>query len=77
MTSSLDDIILEFTAVGGVLRVSAMDTASLTEVVVQGPVGSDRTSLANLARQKLAFVLQRNRGGGTRAAASGRRQTRR
>ncbi len=62
MASSLDDIILEFTAVGGILRVSALDTATLTEVVVQGPIGTDRTRLANLARQKLAFVLQRNCG---------------
>ena len=73
---SLDDIILEFTVVGGILRVTAMDTASLTEVVVQGPIGTDRTNLANLARQKLAFVLQRTGGGSTITAPGGRRTRR-
>jgi hypothetical protein len=39
------------------MRVSAMDTHTLTEVVVQGPLTVDRSSLADLARQKLAFVM--------------------
>jgi hypothetical protein len=52
-----NEIILEFTAVGGIMRVSAMDTHTLTEVVVQGRLTVDRSSLADLARQKLAFVM--------------------
>ena len=54
-----DEIILEFVAMGSFMRVSAMDPASLTEVVVQGPISADRASLADLARNKLAFVMKR------------------
>ncbi|MGI9437512.1 MAG: DUF6898 family protein [Geminicoccaceae bacterium] len=58
--SESDGVILEFTAIGSVMRVCAIDPASLTEVVVQGPVGTDRAVLGGLARQKLAFVMARN-----------------
>jgi Domain of unknown function (DUF6898) len=54
-----DEIIVEFTAMGNIMRVSAMDTESLTEVVVQGPINAQRSTLADLARQKLAFVMAR------------------
>jgi len=42
------------------MRVCAMDPSSLTEVVVQGPISADRSSLAELAKQKLAFVMAKN-----------------
>ncbi|MGI9494365.1 MAG: DUF6898 family protein [Geminicoccaceae bacterium] len=54
------EIILEFVAVGSTMRVCAMDPASLTEVVVQGPINADRRGLAELAKQKLAFVMAKN-----------------
>ena len=56
------EIILEFVGMGAVMRVSAMDPSSLTEVVVQGPIGADQNHLADLARQKLMFVLAKKQG---------------
>jgi hypothetical protein len=58
-----NEIILEFVGMGSVMRVSAMDPASLTEVVIQGPIGADQASLADLAKQKLMFMLAKKRGG--------------
>ncbi len=55
-----NEIILEFAAMGNTMRVCAMDPSSLTEVVVQGPINADRGSLAELAKQKLAFVMAKN-----------------
>jgi hypothetical protein len=54
-----DEILLELTAVGNVLRVAAIDPASLTEVTFQAPLGTDRATLAALAQQKLSFVRRR------------------
>ena len=51
------EIIVEFIAMGSIMRVSAMDTASLTEVFIQGPINANQDDLAKLAKQKLAFVL--------------------
>jgi hypothetical protein len=53
------EVILEFTAVGAVVRVSAMDPRTLTEVVVQGPAAAGRAALERLALAKLAWVLRR------------------
>ena len=52
-----NEIIVEFIAMGSIMRVSAMDTASLTEVFIQGPINANQDDLAELAKQKLAFVL--------------------
>ncbi|MGI9450470.1 MAG: DUF6898 family protein [Geminicoccaceae bacterium] len=59
-TPTSNEIILEFVAMGNTMRVCAMDPASLTEVVVQGPINADRSSLVELAKQKLAFVIAKN-----------------
>lgn len=59
-TPTSNEIILEFVAMGSTMRVCAMDPASLTEVVVQGPINADRSSLVELAKQKLAFVIAKN-----------------
>ncbi len=60
--SQSSDVILEFMAMGTVMRVCAMDPGTLTEVVVQGPISADRNNLADLAKQKLAFVMAKNEG---------------
>lgn len=54
-----DGLILELTPVGNLLRVAAVDTKTLVEVTFQAPLTTDRTMLAALARQKLAFVARR------------------
>lgn len=56
-STTSNEIIVEFIAMGSFMRVSAMDTASLTEVFIQGPINADRGDLTELAKQKLAFVL--------------------
>jgi Domain of unknown function (DUF6898) len=58
-----DEVIFEIRAVGPILRVAAVHVPSLVEVVVQGPAGAGAAALKRLARDKLAFVLERLRQG--------------
>lgn len=51
---------------GHLMRVAAMDSESLTEVIIQGPLNADRNNLALLAKQKLDFVMAKNRRNGRR-----------
>lgn len=61
-----DEIILEITPLGGLLRVAAVDPETLIEVVFQAPLAADQAVLAALARQKLAFVQRRGKSAGCR-----------
>ena len=54
-----DDVIVEFMCVGPLVRVSAMDPSSLTEVVIQGPASAGEAALRRAALRKLAHVLNR------------------
>lgn len=56
-------VILEFVRIGPLIRVSAMDPASLTEVVLQGPAAAGEATLRRAALRKLAYVLKRQAGG--------------
>ena len=56
-----DSIILEFTRIGAVVRVAALDPASLIEVVIQGPAAAGEAALREAALRKLAYVLGRRR----------------
>ena len=56
-----DAAILEFTRVGAIVRVAAVDPASLTEVVIQGPAAAGEAALRGAALRKLAYVLERRR----------------
>jgi hypothetical protein len=58
-----DGVILEFVRLGALVRVSAMDPASLTEVVLQGPAAAGEAALRRAALRKLAYVLARQRAG--------------
>ncbi len=53
--------ILEFTRIGPAVRVAAMDPATLTEVVIQGPAAAGEAALTEAALRKLAYVLGRRR----------------
>ena len=59
MSETSDEIIIEITVIGTSQRVSAMDPASLVEVVFQAPLGAERSALLRIARQKLAYRLAR------------------
>lgn len=53
------EIIIEFYPVGNAVRVSAMDTKTLTEVSIQGPTNVTETELKRNALKKLEYVLKK------------------
>jgi hypothetical protein len=53
------EIIVEFAEVGLAVKVSAMDTATLTEVCVQGPASAPRAVLERNALARLKYVLRK------------------
>lgn len=53
------EVIFEFRPVGAIMRVSAMDTATMTEVVIQGPVTAGRDVLEQNALKRLEYVLRK------------------
>jgi hypothetical protein len=52
------DILFEFTAVGAVMKVAAIDAATGIEVMVMGPVHASRADLQKLALAKLRRRLE-------------------
>ena len=52
-------VILEFVRLGPLIRVSAMDEDSLTEVVLQGPAAAGEAALRRAVLRKLAYALAR------------------
>ena len=54
-------VILEFSRIGATVRVAALDPATLTEVVIQGPAAAGEAALRGAALRKLAYVLERRR----------------
>jgi hypothetical protein len=53
------EVLFEFTAVGGVVKVAAIDAATAIEVSVMGPAGASKADLERLALQKLEARLRR------------------
>ena len=53
------EIIFEFLPVGNVVRVTAMDTKTLTEITIQGPVGTSEAILKLNAMKRLEYVLKK------------------
>lgn len=53
------EVIIEFIPVGQVVRVSAMDTASLTEAVISGPASTPESILKRNAIKRLEYVLKK------------------
>jgi hypothetical protein len=56
------EVIFEFYRLGNSVKVSAVDTETMTEVSVVGPVTASEATLRNTALRKLQFVLAK-RGG--------------
>lgn len=55
------NVIVEFNApIGNFIKVSAMDTMSLTEISVQGPATAPRNILKKNALKRLEYVLRKN-----------------
>lgn len=53
------EVFFEFTAIGGTVKVVAIDAATGTEVSVMGPVGAAQADLERLALGKLKARLVR------------------
>ncbi len=56
---SPSEVLFEFTPVGAVVRVAAIDAATGIEVTVMGPVTAARSDLERLALRKLKARLAR------------------
>lgn len=57
-----DGILLEFQRVGALVKVSAIDPVTNTEVVVQGPASASQEQLSRTAIAKLRYVLAKKQG---------------
>jgi len=55
-----DEVILEFVQVGSLVRVSAMEPKTLTEVVIYGPARASEAALRRIVLRKLDYVLERH-----------------
>lgn len=53
------EVIIEFHSIGQVVKVSAMDTASLTEISIQGPANASQEILKQNALKRLEYVLKK------------------
>ena len=56
---SLDEVLLEFTRIGNVVKVCAVDPRTRTEVVIQGPISAGEEALRRTAINKLRYVIRR------------------
>lgn len=54
------EVIFEFRPVGNVMRVTAVDAMTATEVVVQCPLHSAEITMKNMGLQRLEYVLKKN-----------------
>jgi hypothetical protein len=53
------EIIIEFQPFGQIVKVMAMDTATLTEIVIQGPASAGEEILKRNALLRLEYVLKK------------------
>lgn len=53
------EVILEYAPVGNIVKVSAMDVQTLTEVSVQGPASAGQEMLKRNALKRLEYVLKK------------------
>lgn len=56
------EIIIEYHVVGHMVKVSAIDTKSLTEVSIVGPANESREVLKATAIRKLHYVMAKKQG---------------
>jgi len=56
------EVLFEFSRVGNVMRVTAIDVDSNTEIVIAGPATAPQAMLQNTALQKLRYVMAKRKG---------------
>jgi len=53
------EVIFEFFPVGNIIKVTAMDTKTLTEISIQGPKSAGQETLKRNAMKRLEYVLRK------------------
>ena len=53
------EVIIEMITIGNAVKVSAMDTKTLTEISIQGPVDASEKTLKENAIKRLQYVLKK------------------
>ncbi len=53
------EVFLEFIPVGSIVKVTAMDTQSMTEISIQGPKTAGEEALKHNALRRLEYVLKK------------------
>ena len=53
------EIIIELQPFGNIMKIIAMDTKTLTEITIQGPLNASETLLKNNALKRLEYVLRK------------------
>lgn len=53
------EVIFEFFQIGGYVKVTAVDTATMTEASISGPPSAGETMLKTNALKRLAYVLKK------------------
>jgi len=59
MTMAGREVIFELHPTGNIMRVVAMDVATLTEITIQGPVSAPEALLQQNALKRLEYVLRK------------------
>ncbi len=54
------EVIFELKPFGNVMKITAMDCATLTEITIQGPLNASEAILKNNALKRLEYVLRKN-----------------
>lgn len=54
------EVIFEFRPVGNIMKVIAMDVATMTEVIIQCPVTAGEATFKRNALLRLEYVLRKN-----------------
>lgn len=55
------EVLFEFTQIGSIMKVTAVDAETGTEVVIQGQASLPQTTLQNTALAKLRYVLEKKK----------------
>ena len=58
------EVLFEHTRLGAIMRVTAIDAATGTEAVIQGPASASTHELRRVALAKLNYVLQKQKASG-------------
>jgi len=54
------EVFIEFHTIGQFVKVTAMDTATMTEISIQGSASSSEVTLKTAALRRLEYVLKKN-----------------